>query len=177
VAIGGELIGAAYIKVHADSSAVAGEIRRDVSKAASEAGDDAGTKFGQGFSKSQQRELRKTVNSTRQALRFAGPTFTREGDNSGGMWARAFYKGAHREPSTIGLLGQKIGNTLRTSLNREGNMLTNTLRNAFAKIKSPFTPNQFTPGRAGPVVTPGPRVVTRSPRGSATPSRTPLAPT
>jgi len=151
VAIGGELIGAAYIKVHADSSAVAGEIRRDVSKAASEAGDDAGTKFGQGFSKSQQRELRKTVNSTRQALRFAGPTFTREGDNSGGMWARAFYKGAHREPSTIGLLGQKIGNTLRTSLNREGNMLTNTLRNAFAKIKSPFTPNQFTPGasRAG----------------------------
>ena len=111
----GELVGAAYIKVHADSSAVGPEMKRDIGKAASDAGDDAGTKFGQGFTKSQQKELRKTVNSTRQQLRYAGKSFEREGDD----W------------------GIRLGRRMRTSLGNEMGPLGASLRaglgNAFKK--------------------------------------------
>jgi len=123
VAIGGELVGAAYIKVHADSSAVGPEIKRDVSKAASEGGDEAGRKFGQGFDKSQKAELRKTVNSTRQQLRYAGNAFQREGDD----W------------------GMRVGRSMRRSLGKEFTAMGTSLRRSFRSSTSGLrlNPNTF----------------------------------
>lgn len=115
MAIGGELIGAAYIKVHADSSAVGPEIRRDITKAAGSAGDDAGHSFGKGFDKSQKEELRKTVNSTKQQLRFAGKSFESDGND----W------------------GSRLGRSMRTSLGKEFSQIGTSLRASVRKA-NPF---------------------------------------